>query len=162
MTVASPARPGDDPVAMTGEPAAGAWTLVAVALLFIFIWQALLSEYTVIPPSRSAYALVQAVASDVHPGTALYSVGEYRQTIPPYLGRTLTLVDFTGSGELDFGERRSRAGRPPRPREFLHRWHASSDAIAFFDPRVWDHYRQQGFPGHVIAQDSFTVAVSRS
>src|SRR5581483_7014372 len=55
---------------------------VAVALLFIFAWQALLCEYTVIPPSRSAHALVQAVAPQVHPGTALYSVGEYRQTIP--------------------------------------------------------------------------------
>jgi hypothetical protein len=135
---------------------------LAVALLFIFIWQALLCEYTVIPPSRSAYALVQAVAPDVHPGTALYSIGEYRQTIPPYLGRTLTLVDYKGSGELDFGEESEPGRQTASPEQFVHQWDSSRDAIAFFDPRVWDHYRQQGLPGRVIAQDSSTVAVSRT
>ncbi len=135
---------------------------LAVALLFAFIWQALLCEYTVIPPSRSAYALVQAVAPDVHPGTALYSVGQYRQTIPPYLGRTLILVDFEGSGELDFGEESEPGRQTASVEQFVHTWDASSDAMAFFDPRVWDDYRQQGLPGRVIAQDSSTVAVSRS
>ena len=133
---------------------------VAVALLFIFAWQALLCEYTVIPPSRSAHALVQAVAPQVHPGTALYSVGEYRQTIPPYLGRTLTLVSF--QGELEFGQAREPGRQTATPAEFVRQWDASRDAIAFFDPRVWDHYRQQGLPRRIIAQDSFTVAVSRS
>jgi len=142
------------------EPSPGAWRPLAIALLFIFIWQALLCEYTVIPPARSAYALVLAVAPEVHPGTALYSVGEYRQTIPPYLGRTLTLVDFTG--ELRFGETREPGRQSATPAQFVRQWEASHDAIAFFDPRVWDHYRQQGLPGHVIAQDSFTVAVRRS
>jgi 4-amino-4-deoxy-L-arabinose transferase-like glycosyltransferase len=135
---------------------------LAVALLFTFIWQALLCEYTVIPPSRSAYALVRAVAPDVHPGTALYSIGEYRQTIPPYLGRTLTLVDYKGSGELDFGEESEPGRQTASPEQFVHRWDSSRDAIAFFDPRVWDHYHRQGLPGRVIAQDSSTVAVSRS
>jgi 4-amino-4-deoxy-L-arabinose transferase-like glycosyltransferase len=133
---------------------------VAVALLFIFVWQALLCEYTVIPPSRSARALVQAVAPQVRPGTALYSVGEYRQTIPPYLGRTLTLVSF--QGELAFGQSREPGRQTATPEQFVQRWQASRDAIAFFDPRVWDHYRQQGLPGRIIAQDSFTIAVSRS
>lgn len=152
--------PAGEPAA--AGPAAGTWASLAVALLFVFIWQALLCEYTVIPPSRSAYALVQAVAPDVHPGTSLYSVGEYRQTIPPYLGRTLTLVSFAGLGELDFGEAEEPGRHTATPDQFVRRWQASSDAIAFFDPRVWDHYRRQGLPGRVIAQDSFTVAVSRS
>ena len=144
------------------DAAAGVWQYLAVALLFVFGWQALLCEYTVIPPSRSAYALVQAVAPDVHPGTALYSVGEYRQTIPPYLGRMLTLVDFQGTGELDFGEAEEPGRQTATPRQFIRQWEASRDAIAFFDPRMWDHYRQQGLPGRVIARDGSTVAVSRS
>jgi 4-amino-4-deoxy-L-arabinose transferase-like glycosyltransferase len=160
MAGGSAARPGGAGAA--GELAAGTWPSFAVALLFIFIWQALLCEYTVIPPSRSAYALVQAVAPDVHPGTVLYSVGEYRQTIPPYLGRTLTLVSFAGLGELDFGEAEEPGRQTATPAEFVRRWQAASDAVAFFDPRVWDHYRRQGLPGRVIAEDSFTVAVSRS
>ncbi|MGH8299301.1 MAG: phospholipid carrier-dependent glycosyltransferase [Steroidobacteraceae bacterium] len=148
------------PAASGGEPSSGAWRPLAIALLFIFAWQALLCEYTVIPPSRSAYELVQAVAADVHAGTALYSVGEYRQTIPPYLGRTLTLVSYRG--ELDFGEASEPGRQTATPAQFVQQWKASRDAIAFFAPSVWDHYRQQGLPGRVIAQDSFTVAVSRS
>jgi 4-amino-4-deoxy-L-arabinose transferase-like glycosyltransferase len=150
-----------DSGATFGVPA-DAWRSLAVAVLFIFVWQALLCEYTVIPPSRSAYALVQAVAPKVGPTTALYSVGEYRQTIPPYLGRTLTLVNYEGVGELDFGEMSEPGRQTATPEQFVRQWDASHDAIAFFDPRVWDHYRAQGLPGRVIAQDSFTIAVSRS
>ena len=160
-TGTSAARPGE--AVTPGQLAArSSWPSFTVALTFVFIWQALLCEYTVIPPSRSAYALVKAVAPDVHSGTALYSVGEYRQTIPPYLGRTLTLVSFAGLGELDFGEAEEPGRQTATPAEFVRRWRAQSDAIAFFDPRVWDHYRQQGLPGRVIARDGFTVAVSRS
>jgi 4-amino-4-deoxy-L-arabinose transferase-like glycosyltransferase len=148
--------------AMVGVLASWIVRPLTVALVFVFAWQALLCEYTVIPPSRSGYALAQAVVAVVNPGTALYSVGEYRQTIPPYLGRTLTLVGFAGTGELDFGEASEPGRQTATPEQFVQQWDASHDAIAFFDPRVWDHYRQQGLPGHVIAQDSFTVAVSRS
>ncbi|HEX5462042.1 MAG TPA: glycosyltransferase family 39 protein [Steroidobacteraceae bacterium] len=141
-------------------PETAGWRPLTVALLFVFTWQALLCVYTVMPPARSAYALVQAVAPDVHAGTALYSVGQYRQTIPPYLGRMLTLVSF--QGELEFGQAREPGRQTATPEQFVRRWEASRDAVAFFDPRVWDHYRGQGLPGRVIAQDRFTVAVSRS
>ena len=144
------------------DSATAAWRSLVVALLFIFAWQALLCEYTVIPPARSAYALVQAVAPEVRPGTALYSIGEYRQTIPPYLGRKLTLVGFGGAGELDFGETEEPGRQTATPEQFVRQWEASRDAIAFFDPRAWDHYRRQGLPGRVIAQDGVTIAVSRS
>jgi len=133
--------------------------LFVVMLMFIFVWQALLCEYTVIPPSRSAYQLVQEIKSDVHPGTALYSVGQYRQTIPPYLGRLLTLVGY--SGELGYGERLQPGLMSATPKQFVRRWDASHDAIAFFGPSVWQRYRRQGLPGRVIGRDSFTVAVSR-
>jgi 4-amino-4-deoxy-L-arabinose transferase-like glycosyltransferase len=146
--------------APAGEPAAGGWRPLAVASLFVFTWQALLCEYTVIPPSRSAYELVRAVAADVHPQTALYSVGQYRQTIPPYLGRKLVLVGF--AGELHFGETREPGREQATARQFVQQWQASRDAIAFFAPLVWDRYRREGLPGRVIAQDGFTVAVSRS
>jgi len=144
----------------SSEPDAAGWRPLTVALLFVFIWQALLCEYTAMPPARSAYALVQAVAPDVHAGTALYSVGQYRQTIPPYLGRLLILVSF--QGELEFGQAREPGRQSATPGQFVSRWDASRDAIAFFDPRVWDDYRRRGLPGRVIAQDKFTVAVSRS
>ncbi len=133
--------------------------MFVVMLMFIFVWQALLCEYTVIPPSRSAYQLVQEIKPDVHPGTALYSVGQYRQTIPPYLGRLLTLVGY--AGELGYGERLQPGLMTATPKQFVRRWDASRDAVAFFGPSVWRRYRKEGLPGRVIGRDSFTVAVSR-
>ena len=133
---------------------------LVIALMYIFVWQALLCEYTVIPPSRSAYQLVQQVKHDVHPDTVLYSVGQYRQTIPPYLHRLLILVGFRG--ELGFGERRQPGLMTATPAEFVRRWDASRDAVAFFNPEIWKKYRSRGLPGRVIARDGFTVAVSRT
>ena len=114
--------------------------------------------YTLIPPSRSARALVRAVRPFVSAHTPLYSVGQYRETLSPYLGRTLQLADY--EGELRFGldeepERRMTI------EQFAARWSAGGEAVAFFDPGVWDDWRRRGLPGRVLAADNYTVAVSR-
>jgi 4-amino-4-deoxy-L-arabinose transferase-like glycosyltransferase len=129
------------------------------ALSAILAWQCLLCEYGVIPPSRSARDLVAAVRPYVGPQTRLYSVGQYRESISPYLGRTLTLVAY--AGELQFGLS-AEPGRQTATREqFTDRWDASRNAVAFFDPELWDDWRRHGLPGRVIAADNYTVAVSR-
>jgi 4-amino-4-deoxy-L-arabinose transferase-like glycosyltransferase len=124
----------------------------------ILAWQSLLSEFTAIPPARSARDLVAAVRPYISAGTPLYSVGQYRETISPYLGRTLQLVAF--EGELHFG-----LSEEPRARmsleEFTARWSTGGAAVAFFDPGVWDASRRRGLPGRVLAADNYTVAVSR-
>ena len=137
----------------------GIATPLIVTLAFIFAWQALLCQYAVIPPSRSAYQLVQQIKPEIHPDTKLYSVNQYRQTIPPYLGRLLTLVNY--SGELGPGERWQPGLMTATPAQFVQQWDASSNAVAFFPPAVWRRYHAQGLPGRVIGEDSFTVAVAR-
>jgi 4-amino-4-deoxy-L-arabinose transferase-like glycosyltransferase len=122
-------------------------------------WQSLLCAFTVIPPARSARGLVRAVRPFITPGLPLYSVGQYRETISPYLGRTLQLAGY--EGELRFG-----LDEEPQRRmsveQFAARWSAGGAAVAFFDPGVWDLWRRRGLPGHVLAADNYTVAVSRS
>lgn len=139
---------------------ARAWgAAVVTAVSAILAWQCLLCEYAVIPPSRSARDLVAAVRPYIGPQTRLYSVGQYRETISPYLGRTLTLVAY--AGELEFGLDAEPGRQTASPQQFAARWDASRDAVAFFDPGVWDDWRRHGLPGRVIAADSYTVAVSR-
>ena len=82
------------------RPQAGAAALVT-ALAGVLAWQCLLCEYGAIPPERSARELVDSVRPLITPQTPLYSVGQYRETLSPYLGRTLQLVGF--EGELEFG-----------------------------------------------------------
>jgi 4-amino-4-deoxy-L-arabinose transferase-like glycosyltransferase len=138
-------------------PAAPRAALIT-AVSSILAWQFLLCAYTLIPPARSARDLVVAVRPSIGAATALYSVGQYRETVSPYLGRTLQLVAF--EGELQFGLSEEPARRMGLD-EFVARWSAAGDAVAFFDPGVWDSLRRQGLPGRVLAADNFTVAVSR-
>jgi 4-amino-4-deoxy-L-arabinose transferase-like glycosyltransferase len=121
-------------------------------------WQSLMCEYTVVPPSRSARELVAEVRPFVTAQTPLYSVGQYRETISPYLGRTLQLAGY--EGELQFGLDEEPQRRMTTA-QFVAHWSAAGTGVAFFDPGVWDSLRRQGLPGRVIAADSYTVAVSR-
>ncbi|HEY0766826.1 MAG TPA: phospholipid carrier-dependent glycosyltransferase [Steroidobacteraceae bacterium] len=131
---------------------------IVTAASAILAWQCLLCEYTLIPPSRSARDLVSAARPFIRAHTPLYSVGQYRETVSPYLGRTLQLVGY--EGELQFGLQEQPYRRMALP-EFVARWSAGGDAVAFFDPGVWDAWRRRGLPGRVIAADNYTVAVSR-
>ncbi|HUJ54059.1 MAG TPA: phospholipid carrier-dependent glycosyltransferase [Steroidobacteraceae bacterium] len=133
-------------------------TVVVTVAAASLAWQFLLCEYTVIPPSRSARNLVDAVRPFIDTHTALYSVGQYRETISPYLGRTLQLAGY--EGELRFGLDEEPACRMSTA-QFAARWSAGGPAVAFFDPGVWDTWRRRGLPGRVIAADNYTVAVSR-
>ena len=133
-------------------------TLLVTAAGACLAWQCLLCAYAWVPPSRSARELVRTARPFIGPGTALYSVGQYRETVSPYLERTLQLVGY--EGELQFGlseEPQRRLGID----DFAARWSAGGEAVAFFDPGVWDAWRRRGLPGHVIAADNYTVAVSR-
>jgi hypothetical protein len=118
-----------------------------------------LSAFAIVPPAHSARDLVAAARPWVHPQTALFSVGQYRETISPYLQRTLTLVDF--EGELQFGLHAEPGKQMATPADFVARWNSSTDAVAFFGPSEWDAYRRRGLPGRVIAADNKTIAVSR-
>ncbi|HVW70486.1 MAG TPA: phospholipid carrier-dependent glycosyltransferase [Steroidobacteraceae bacterium] len=133
---------------------------VAIAAAAAFAWQCFMSALAVTPPAHSARDLVAATRPYVHPQTELFSVGQYRETISPYLRRTLTLVGF--EGELEFGLHAEPGRQAAAPEEFVSRWRASRDAVAFFGPKVWDEYRRKGLPGRVIAADNNTVAVTRS
>lgn len=124
----------------------------------VLAWQFLLSAYGAIPPARSARELAASVRPVITAQTPLYSVGQYRQTLSPYLARTLQLVGF--EGELQFGLTEEPAQRLS-PEEFAARWSAGGDAVAFFEPGLWDEWRRRGLPGRVIAADHDTVAVSR-
>ena len=74
------------------------------------------------------------------------------------LPRVSRQVDY--EGELHFGLEQEPQRRMAI-QEFAGRWSAGGEAVAFFDPGVWDDCRRCGLPGRVLAADNYTVAVSR-
>jgi 4-amino-4-deoxy-L-arabinose transferase-like glycosyltransferase len=134
--------------------AAAVWATAASAVL---AWQCLLSAYTELP-ERSSYKLVTTIKPLIGPQTELFSIGQYRETLSPYLRRTLTLVDFQGELEFGLSEEPSRA---LTTEAFLAHWNASTNAVAFIAPGILDAWRTRGLQGRVIGGDNQTLVVSR-
>jgi 4-amino-4-deoxy-L-arabinose transferase-like glycosyltransferase len=130
------------------------WATAASAILG---WQCLLSAYTQLP-ERSSYTLVMTVKPLIGPQTELFSIGQYRETLSPYLQRTLTLVEF--EGELAFGISQEPA-HALSAAAFLARWNASTNAVVFIPPAILDTWRSRGLQGRVIGGDNLTLVVSR-
>ena len=131
---------------------------LASALAGILGWQFLMSAFATVAPTHTSRDLADIMRPLLRPATALYSIGQYREGLSPYLGRTLQLVAFRG--ELDFGQNEEPA-KAMTLEQFVARWDAAADAVAFFDPGLWDEWRRRGLPGRVIAADQHTVIVSR-
>src|SRR5882724_1660644 len=81
-----------------------------------------------------------------------YSVASYDQSVPFYLGRSVTLVGY--KDELAPGIATEPAKYVGSVDEFLGRWHEDADAFAIMTPRLYDKLSREGLPGRVLALDS--------
>ena len=133
------------------------WAPVAVAA--VLAWQALLLSYTALPPVRTTKALVAQVRHLVGPATHVYSVGEYWQTIPVYLGRTVQIAAYRG--ELEFGLERAAVGQIPSLEAFAAVWRSDTDAVAFMSARTQAKLAELGLPGRIAANSGRVIAMVR-
>jgi hypothetical protein len=89
----------------------------------------------------------------------VYSLRIYPQSLPVYLGRTVTLVEFRG--ELDFGITREPEKAVATLQEFLGKWQHERDAIAVMTKPLYRELASAGVPMTLIAEDTARVAVRR-
>jgi 4-amino-4-deoxy-L-arabinose transferase-like glycosyltransferase len=134
------------------------WMAPAAASILSF--QALMMSYSALPPLRTAKSLVAATRPYIRPGTALFSIGQYRQSIAPYLGRTLRLGLY--EGELEFGVTHASGQYIGTLEEFASEWQRKSDAIAFVEPELVAQLTERGTPLRVLAHDDRSVAIARN
>jgi 4-amino-4-deoxy-L-arabinose transferase-like glycosyltransferase len=125
----------------------------------ILAFQALIVSYSSLPPVRTAKWLVNDVRPAIGPQTRLFSVDQYRQSIPPYLGRTLRPVMYRG--ELEFGIAQDSGHFIETLDQFIAVWLRQSDAVAFVDAPLMKTLDARQVPMRVIARDDRTVAVAR-
>jgi hypothetical protein len=108
---------------------------------------------------RSGKALAAQIAPQISPDTPLFSVETYDQTLPFYLQRTMTLVNYRN--ELDYGLRQLPQLGIADSGDFVARWQALDSGVAIMSNSTFDQLVAAGLPMRMIAKDRRRIAVSR-
>ena len=109
--------------------------------------------------SNSAYYIAGQVKPLLAPGVAFYSVAMYEQTLPFYLQRTLTLVDYTD--EMLFGLEQEPHKWIPTMQQFTSQWLRDADAFAVMHKDTYRNLAEQGLPMTVVAEDTRRIIVRK-
>lgn len=109
--------------------------------------------------SNSAHHIALQVKPLLTPGVPFYSVAMYEQTLPFYLDRTVTLVQYRD--ELGFGLDHEPQLWIPTIDEFRTRWLADRDAFAVMGPDTYELMKTGGLPMTITARDTRRVIVRK-
>lgn len=138
--------------------------LISLAVSGFLAGQILMLGYEPWGQYRAGLSYVKTIQAELKPDTPLYSVGQYEQCLPFYLGRTLTLVEFPD--ELSFG-----LGQQPelwieKREDFVKKWRADTAndiaSIAIIRESIYQDFLKESLPMRVIGQDSKRVIVSNN
>lgn len=136
--------------------------LIILAVSGFVAGQALMFGYEPWGQYRAGLSHVKLIQAELKPDTVIYSVGQYEQCLPFYLGRTLTLVEFPD--ELAFGLEQQRELWIPKREDFVQKWRTDSSngkpAVAIVNPAIYEDFHKQDLPMRLISQDSKRVIVS--
>jgi hypothetical protein len=113
----------------------------------------------VLTAERSTADIAAAVRPGLRPGTSVYCVEDYEQTLTFYLRRSCTLVAYRG--ELDFGLRQEPRRGIDTVAEFTARWQLETDAVAIMQSPTYERLAEAGLPMRLIYRGFSKVAVGK-
>lgn len=122
-------------------------------------WQLAITGHDALSPSFSSYQLAAQVRGRLRAECPFYSVRTYEQTLPFYLGRTTTLVEF--EDEMAFGLEREPQLAVRTFDEFVARWMQQPCAYALLEPALRADLAARGLPMETIARDTRRVIVRK-
>lgn len=117
------------------------------------------SGYNTIAKERSAYYIAEAIRPYVKADEPFYSVDTYEQTLPFYLKRTLTLVQF--QDEMAFGIMQEPQHWIPDYASFAKVWGAQAEALAMMPVETYTRLKQMNLAMKTIYQDPQYVVVTK-
>jgi 4-amino-4-deoxy-L-arabinose transferase-like glycosyltransferase len=109
--------------------------------------------------SNSADYIAQRIRPELPPGVPFYSVGMYEQTLPFYIERTVTLVEYLD--EFSFGLQQEPHLSIATVEEFTRRWKGEPQAFAIFTRDGWKLIQNWHLPMEIVAQDARRVIVKK-
>ena len=136
------------------------WLGVLVISIGTMIGMELIERgYERLSPLQSGFAVAGSIKPHLKPETRLYSVGNYEQSLPYYLKRTLTLVDYVD--EFDMGQKSEPQKWIAKLSDFPAAWNAPGPAIAIIPPGDVDKMRALGIDFDVIHMDPRRAAIKK-
>ena len=117
------------------------------------------SGYNTIAKERSAYYIAEAIRPYVKADEPFYSVDTYEQTLPFYLKRTFTLVQF--QDEMAFGIMQEPQRWIPDYASFAKAWQAQPAALAIMPVDTYTRLKQFSLDMKIIYEDPQYIVVSR-
>jgi 4-amino-4-deoxy-L-arabinose transferase-like glycosyltransferase len=133
--------------------------LVAIALASLLMIDCIEDGYEELTPRQSGFEVSQAMKPYLAPATRLYMVEHYDQTVPFYIGRTMTLVNYHDEFETGLEAEPERAIADLAG--FEADWLRPGDAMAIMQPGTFDKLRRQGLPMRVLHEDPRRVLVRK-
>ena len=124
----------------------------------VFSFGALLGHECLALSSSTAY-IASVVRPLLTPGVPFYSVQRYEQTLPFYIKRTVTVVDY--QDELAFGMALEPDKWIPTTAEFKQRWASDKDAFATMSIGTYNALLTEKLPMTEIARDTRNVIVRK-
>ena len=125
-------------------------------------WQATAQGYDALAPATSSYHLIKRIVAKegpFRPDVPFYSIQTYEQTLPFYLRRTMTLVDF--SDEMSLGLDIEPEKGIQTKEAFRQTWRTLDAGYATMKPEVYDELAAEGVPMRELGHDTRRVIVSR-
>jgi 4-amino-4-deoxy-L-arabinose transferase-like glycosyltransferase len=130
--------------------------IVAASLLFIDFVE---DGYERLSPRQSGLEVARKMKPVLAPATRVYSVGYYDQTIPWYLGRTITLVAYRD--EFSMGLDREPALAIPTLEGFEAAWARPGDAMAIIHPDLYGKLSNRGLAMTLLHRDERRIVVRK-
>lgn len=126
--------------------------------------QLVLTGHDSLSPAASTYHLVEKIrpylkVAGTNPPIPIYSISIYDQTFPFYLGRNVTLVEYTG--ELSFGVDQEPANFIKTYDVFEKQWRAAPQALAIMHPGTLLYFQRYNVPHVIVARDTRRVVVRK-
>ncbi len=117
------------------------------------------SGYNTIARERSGFEVANAIRAQVKPEVPFYSVLMYEQTLPFYLKRTFTLVEFTD--EMKFGTEQEPQRYIPSRYDFAQAWSKDKEAMAIMPLVYYPEIQKQGIAMKEIYRDHQYIVVTK-
>jgi 4-amino-4-deoxy-L-arabinose transferase-like glycosyltransferase len=133
--------------------------ILTVAFAALLLVDCLENAYEELSPRQSGHAVSAKMKPFLAPGTRVYSVGHYDQTVPFYIGRTVTLVNYVD--EFETGQKAEPRAWIPRLEDFPAEWQRPGGALAIMQPGAYEKLKASGLPMQVLHDDPRRVLVRK-